>query len=410
MNPLLPDGICVPDAEAHVMPDGRLYLYGSWDIPGNPRYCSDVLHCFSTDDMIHFTDHGVIFQNNEAFLGIPWSNGSVLYAPDAIYKDGKYYLYVCGSRSEEGVAVAVSPIGPFSIAEPIVGADGDSIDPAIFVDRDGQAYYLWGQFSLRGAMLSDDMKTIIPGSKRTSILTEWEHGFHEGSSLRRRGDLYYIVYTDISRGSATCLSYAYSKHPLGPYKKGGVIIDNIGCDPKSWNNHGSIEEFHGQWYVFYHRSSHNSNTSRRVCVEPIFFDENGMIREVLQTSCGAEAALCADSVPGRCACRMMGSCFVAVRDGHEVLCVQHGKHYGQHDWAEYRQIDFGNRALTEALFRVCGRGSITALAENGSSLCSVVFDCESEQDCKADLSAICGLHTVWLFFEGEFILRSFGFR
>ena len=93
MNPLLPELCCMPDAEAHVMPDGRLYLYGSWDISGTPYYCSDVLHTFSTDDMVHFTDHGVIFENSDNHRGMSWSSNPLLYAPDAIHKDGKYYLY-----------------------------------------------------------------------------------------------------------------------------------------------------------------------------------------------------------------------------------------------------------------------------------------------------------------------------
>ncbi len=410
MNPLLPELCCVPDAEAHVMPDGRLYLYGSWDLPGNPSYCSDVLHCFSTDDMVHFTDHGVIFQNNDTFRGLPWKPKSVLYAPDAIHRDGKYYLYVCGNNNEEGVAVADTPAGPFSAAEPIEGADGISIDPAIFVDLDGQAYYLWGQFSLHGAMLADDMKTILPGSEKTAILTEWEHGFHEGSSLRRRGDKYYIVYTDISRGRATCLSYAYADHPLGPYTKGGVIIDNVYCDPQSWNNHGSIECFGGQWYVFYHRSSHNSNTSRRVCAEPIFFDENGMIAEVQQTSSGAEGALAPAWIPARAACRMMGNCFISAHDGREVLNVKGGSHWGQRDWAEYRYIDFGDGACTSCRLVVRGKGTVTVKTDGAQTLCTIPFDCADYETVTAEISCVSGRRSLWLFFEGEFVLREFGFQ
>ena len=60
MNPLLPDNCFVPDAEARVMSDGRIYLYGSWDISGRDDYCSHELHCFSTDDMNDWEDHGVI--------------------------------------------------------------------------------------------------------------------------------------------------------------------------------------------------------------------------------------------------------------------------------------------------------------------------------------------------------------
>ena len=50
-NPLLDDNIFVPDAEAHVWEDGRIYLYGSYDIKGADNYCSDRYHVFSSDDM-----------------------------------------------------------------------------------------------------------------------------------------------------------------------------------------------------------------------------------------------------------------------------------------------------------------------------------------------------------------------
>ena len=73
------------------MPDGRLYLYGSFDISGSPDYCSHEYHVFSTDDptLSRWTDHGISFQNTPEFPGIPWKPGVRLYAPDAIYKDGK---------------------------------------------------------------------------------------------------------------------------------------------------------------------------------------------------------------------------------------------------------------------------------------------------------------------------------
>ena len=69
MNPALPRNHFVPDGEAHKMPDGRLYVYGSYDVSGAQTYCSDVLHVFSTDDMAHWTDHGVAFRCSD----IPWA-------------------------------------------------------------------------------------------------------------------------------------------------------------------------------------------------------------------------------------------------------------------------------------------------------------------------------------------------
>ena len=86
MNPILPLTHFVPDGEARLMPDGRMYLYGSYDISGETTYCSDVLHVFSTNDLLHWTDHGICLQSSD----IPWAKeGSLMYAPDCICKDGK---------------------------------------------------------------------------------------------------------------------------------------------------------------------------------------------------------------------------------------------------------------------------------------------------------------------------------
>ena len=412
MNPLLPENCFVPDAEARVMPDGRLYLYGSWDISGSDAYCSRELHCFSTEDMENWTDHGVIFRNDESFVGIPWSPESPLFAPDAIEKDGKYYLYVCGRGKEEGVAEASSPIGFFSAAEKIELADGDGIDPAVFVDDDGQGYLFWGQFSLRGARLTPDMKQIIPESLTQGILTEWEQGFHEGASIRKRGDKYYLVFTDISRGKATCLSYAMADSPLGPYKKCGVIIDNIYCDPSTWNNHGSIACFKGKWYVFYHRSSQNRNTCRRVCAEPISFDENGYIKEVEQTSQGASAPISASKpIRARSACRMIGNCRVERVDEQEVLVSDGKGHWHLPDWAEYKYIEFDkNIEFKTFSAKAKGTGSITVKLEGDEEIATLSVECDSFEYFTSDCKNVSGAHTVWLFFEGNIALSEFLFE
>ena len=66
-NPILPPEYHVPDSEAHVMPDGRLYLYGSYD-DREDVFCSEVYHVVSTPDMEHWTIHDVSLRGNE----IPW--------------------------------------------------------------------------------------------------------------------------------------------------------------------------------------------------------------------------------------------------------------------------------------------------------------------------------------------------
>ena len=83
----------------------------------------------------------------------------------------------------------------------------------------------------------------------------------------KRGEWYYLVYANIGRrGMPTCIGYSMSKNIIGPYEYKGVIVDNFGCDPYVWNNHGSIAEFNGQWYVFYHRSTNGCERMRSASV------------------------------------------------------------------------------------------------------------------------------------------------
>lgn len=100
-NPILPLKYHIPDSEGHVMPDGRLYLYGSCD-EREDVYCSDKYYVVSTQDMKEE------FEKKEETEKAP-----LLFAPDCIEKNGKYYLYFCMADDSEGVAVSDHPEGPF---------------------------------------------------------------------------------------------------------------------------------------------------------------------------------------------------------------------------------------------------------------------------------------------------------
>ncbi|HBL81323.1 MAG TPA: hypothetical protein DD391_01760 [Clostridiales bacterium] len=359
MNPILPLSEFIPDVEAHQFSDGRLYLYGSMDICGEDRWCSKQYKVFSTDDMKHWSDHGISFSTDQQGMGV--FAGSILYAPDCIEKNGKYYLYFCtaelngkGLANGEGVAVSDNPWGSFKEVRPIPLANEDAIDPAIFIDDDGAAYLYWGQFRLRGARLKENMREIDEATLNTNIINEDSHGFHEGSSMRKRGDIYYLVYADDSSGAPTRLSYAMGKSPLGPFEQKGIIIDNIGCDPSVWNNHGSIAEFNGQWYVFYHRQTHNSKFSRRVCVEPITFQEDGSINRVEMTTQGIDGPLQPEMKmdAGR-ACQLSMNAFIQ-RDGKDeyIQAVTDG------DSAIYKYYAFdGAQSSFTAIVRGAKRNS-----------------------------------------------------
>ncbi len=295
MNPLLPIKYYTPDVEARVF-DGKIYLYGSNDLANHDSYCSYEYNVFSSTDMINWTAYERAFYKDDLID----ENGvkKPLFAPDCEYINGKYCLFYCTKGKGEGVAFSDKPYGKFTNEQVIKTADGDGIDPTVLVDGD-KVYYFWGQGQLRGAMLNDTLDDIVLNTLKVPLLTNKEDGFHEGASIRKIGELYYMVYADHSRGNRpTCLGYAISKNPLGPYEKKGIIIDNIDCDPNSWNNHGSIQQFNGRWYVFYHRSTNNSYFSRRVCVEPININGDATIDEVEMTTQGAQPPINAKYIFG----------------------------------------------------------------------------------------------------------------
>ena len=208
----------------------------------------------------------------------------------------------------------------------------------MFIDDDGQAYIAWGQFESKMAKLKPNMREIEPGSVRTKIITEKEHFFHEGIQMIKRNGIYYLVYAHIGRrGMATCLGYAMATSPFGPYKYGGVIIDNFGCDPQVWNNHGSIVEINGKWYVFYHRSTEGSVMMRKACVEPITFNPDGTINEVEMTTQGASGPLNPyNEMEAERACYLTGNVRVHCDgNGNEMLDeIKNG------DTAAYKYFDF----------------------------------------------------------------------
>lgn len=394
-NPVLPYDICIPDGEAHVF-DGRLYVYGSYDVKSG-EYCSEEYHVVSTGDMMtwtvgdksldgkdiswpkdkkkyYITDMGLknptpFYKNMLRDMKIPIDkmpkalrpesidfskfvqNSRTLYAPDCICKDGKYYLYFCMSDYSEGVAVSDTPTGPFT--DPVRMPCG-GIDPAIFIDDDGTAYYYWGQFRASAVKLNDDMISFDKDKVVKNIVTEEEHGFHEGSSMRKRNGIYYYVYPCVYRNNKpTCLAYATSFSPLGPFTYRGVIIDNAKCDPKSWNIHGSIQEFNGQWYVFYHRSSKNDTANRRLCVEKIEFNEDGSIDEVKMTSQGAGLPFVpGETIEGWRACEVDGGAYV---DGADLIMCD-----GSGAYIRYVQLNGRSRAEIDAE----GDGELTVYADD----------------------------------------------
>ena len=277
------------DPSAHVWKDGRLYVYPSHDI-APPRGCDlmDKYHVFSTNDMVHWVDHGEILNASQ----VPWGRkeGGFMWAPDCAYKNGSYYFYFphpSGTKWNNtwkiGVATSKYPAKDFKVQGYIQGLES-MIDPCVFVDDDGQAYFYYGGGGVcKGGKLKNNMMEIDGEMKPMERLVD----FHEATWVHKRNGIYYLSYSDNhdSAGKHNQMRYAMSNNPLGPWIYKGVYIEPT----DSYTNHGSIVKYKGQWYAFYHnselsmRNGEHNDWLRSICVDKLYYNSDGTIKKVVQT-------------------------------------------------------------------------------------------------------------------------------
>jgi hypothetical protein len=286
------------DPSARVWADGRLYVYASHDI-APPRGCDlmDEYHVFSTDDMVNWTDHGEILRASQVPWGKPLRNDAkFMWAPDCVYKNGTYYFYFphpsedpWGRNWKIGVATSKKPASDFKVIGYIPNIDA-LIDPNVFVDDDGQAYfYHGGGGTCKGGKLKDNMMEIDGEMKVMEGLVD----FHEATWVHKRNGVYYLSYSDNHdegndkegvKGDNR-MRYATSNSPLGPWTHQGIYMDPT----DSYTNHGSIVEYKGQWYAFYHNSllsrknGEPNDWLRSVCVDKLYYNPDGTIQKVVQS-------------------------------------------------------------------------------------------------------------------------------
>lgn len=344
-NPYLPDWEYIPDGEPRVFGD-RVYIYGSHDHAASDAFCDFCLKVWSAplDDLNNWTCHGEVFRTTDApyhLSDTSWTDGP-LYAPDVVEKDGEYYLYAYIFGGRGCVAVSHRPEGPFELLSQYeyqipddCCCNGWFIDPGVLVDDDGRVYLSWGFEKSYGIELDENMYTTKDDTLVKDIIpVEKPFSFFEACSMRKIGDTYYMIYSGTPN---SCLCYATSDKPLGPYTYRGVIINN-GKDYPDGNNHGSIVNIKGQWYIFYHRMTNGTIMSRRGCVEKIEILEDGSIPEVEMTSLGFEESLNPYKITkAETACVLTGGAIITERDifTRTVTNITEGCVIG------YKYFDFG---------------------------------------------------------------------
>ena len=246
-NPVLPGMYADPDIDVL---DGKFWIYPTTD--GTPGWGGTQFHAFSSKDMVHWVDEGVILDNKDKAPGVnakgvqiascAWSDGNA-WAPTIEGKNGKYYFYFCGRVRDDmtslygegmaiGVAWAESPAGPYTASdEPILcpkmmadadfGYYGQVIDPAIYTEGNN-SYILFGNGGAAMATLNSDMTSIDTSSLRMIYgLDE----FRESVAVFKRGNLYYFHWSCDDTGSENYhINYGTAESLTGEITNRGTLV------------------------------------------------------------------------------------------------------------------------------------------------------------------------------------------
>lgn len=427
-NPILPLWEHIPDGEPRVFGD-RVYLYGSHDRAFSDQFCDSKLKVWSApiDDLDHWVCHGDVFHaqaDDDHPADVNWYENGMMYAPDVVEKDGKYYLFAYLFYGKGCVAVSDVPWGPFKVINTYryentpdlpegFCNDGVCVDPGVLVDDDGKVYVYCGyQRSFVVQVDPTDMVTILPETFQWDIIPrEAPFEFFEACSPRKIGDTYYLIY---SPQIGCRLAYATSKSPMGPFEYRGYIVDN-GQDYPGGNDHGSICRIRDQWYIFYHRTSNGTLYSRQACAERITFAPDGSIPQVEMTSLGFRKSLNPyEATPAHIACVIRGSGMIKhLNPLHTCVAdLKKGSVIG------YKYFDFGednSNTPMELVMEVRGlgeTGNITLMlddAETGTCLGKLAF---SGGDSLLRLKTPCvtGRHALYFVFDDPRRQDDWGFE
>ena len=293
--------IYTADPSAHVF-ENRIYIYPSHDIQSvvidddcGSQYSMKDYRVLSMDKIGgDVTIHDVALELKD----VPWATRQ-FWAPDAAFKNGKYYLYFPSKDKDDlfriGVAISDKPEGPFK-AESNFIKGSYSIDPAVFTDDDGNSYMyfggIWGgqlqrwenntyedsdckkqdrgnpesnAILPRIAKMSDNMLEFSEEVREIEILDENgnllltkdnDRRFFEAAWMHKKDGVYYLSY---STGDTHFIQYATGSNPYGPFKYKGILNNPV----KGWTNHHSVVEIDEKWYLFYHDIQLSNQTNLR---------------------------------------------------------------------------------------------------------------------------------------------------
>lgn len=296
-NPVLPGQFADPDIAVF---GNRYYMYPTTD--GFPGWSGTVFHAFSSENLVDWTDEGIILDVGKG-KDVPWSVGSA-WAPAIAEKNGVFYFYFCAKdetgTSHVGVAKGETPTGPFQAMEqPLVtvaqcNAHGielwQAIDPSVFTDEDGHSYLLFGNGAPVVVELQEDMMGI---KEETLHKYEGVVEFREAITVTKRKGKYHFTWSCDDTGSSEYhVNYGTSDSIYGPIEfKDTILEKRPECDILGTGHHCILQiPDEDEYYIAYHRFftpldrfTEGKGFHREVCIDRLYFGKDGLMEQVIPT-------------------------------------------------------------------------------------------------------------------------------
>ncbi len=295
-------------------PEGVVFEKEYWIYPTFSAPFEEQLHfdAFSSKDLVTWEKHERILTNGE----INWAR-QAMWAPAAIEKDGKYFLFFAANDPLTperpgydpdndinhfggiGVAVADHPAGPFKdyLGKPLLSDfynGAQPIDQFVFRDVDGSHYFFyggWGHCNL-GKLNADftGFEAWEDGNLFQEITPE---GYVEGPFMFLRKGIYYLMWSEGGWTNDTYkVAYAMADSPRGPFERIGTILESDTTVATGAGHNSAIQKpGTDDWYIIYHRRPipNNSPHHRVTAIDVMKFNEDGTIQPIKMTFEGVAA-------------------------------------------------------------------------------------------------------------------------
>ena len=269
------------------------YLYGTsygcgfnWQVAGTP-FCG--FRVYSSPDLLEWTDRGLLFDPT-GWQDRCGGDTYGCYRPHVVHDvaRNRYVLWVNSFETGVGYHVFVSdtPAGPFteqplpSLAESAKTSPVNNGDENLFVDEDGTGYLVYTDWRVGGNLIVEKLTPDYLSG--TGVHARLDVLGVEAPSLFRRGDRYYVTFSDPHCGFCTTgTSYMTAPRPLGPWSRPTRISDtSCGGQP---THVSTLEAADGSRTYLYQSDLWHAEFQRNQATapqhwEPLEFTPDGEIR------------------------------------------------------------------------------------------------------------------------------------